>query len=185
MSTGTTVFWIIFTVLFFVINIAEILSKTKHLEKIKTAKKVYKNINSIKNDNDGWLFTYLRKIDPFVFEELILLTFKKFDFKIKRNKKYTHDSGIDGRIKKNGETYLIQAKRYSDYINIDHVREFIKVCRYNKCRGYFIHTGRTGEETKELLKQNPQIKLISGDKLYQFFIQDYKKITKSLFFEGN
>lgn len=182
MTTGDKIFWIIFFILLVLINSAASFIKIKHLKKIKQAKNVYKNINKIQNENQGWLFSYLRKIDPFVFEELILLSFKKHGFKIKRNKKYTHDGGIDGRVKRNGQKYLIQAKRYSEYINIEHVREFIKVCRYNRMNGYFIHTGKTGAEVKELLKQNPQIKIISGEKLYQFFILDYPK-KENLFFE--
>lgn len=184
MTTATKIFWIVFTILFLLINIAASFIKTKHLIRIRSAKKIYKNINGIKNDNGGWLFSYLRKIDPFVFEELILLAFKKHGFRIKRNKRYTHDGGVDGRIKKAGKKYLIQAKRYSDYINPQHVQEFIKTCHYHKCCGYFIHTGKTGEETKEILKKNPQIKLISGEKLYDFFIYDDNNKSKSndLFF---
>ncbi|CAM4216841.1 restriction endonuclease [Treponema peruense] len=183
MTTGTKVFWIIFIILCFLINAAATFIKIRHIKKIREAKIVYKNINNIKNDNKGWLFSYLRKVDPFVFEELVLISFKKQGFRIKRNRQYTHDGGIDGRVRKNGKKYLIQTKRYSDYINIAHVKEFIKTCRYYKVSGYFVHTGKTGEETKELLKKNPQIKLISGEKLYEFFILDYPK-SKDLFFEG-
>lgn len=182
MPTGTKIFWIIFLIAFCIINAIKARKKTRHFYKLRSAKKVYKNINEIKNDNDGWLFSYLRKIDPYVFEELILLSFKNYGFKIKRNKSYSHDGGIDGRIKKSGEKYLIQAKRYSDYINIEHVKEFIKVCHKEKVCGYFIHTGKTGEETKALLKNNPQIKLISGKKLYEFFISDFPK-SNDLFFK--
>lgn len=182
MTTGTKVFWIIFLTACVLINFAASFIKARHFAKIKSAKKVYANINKIENANEGWIFTYLRKIDPFVFEELILLAFKKHGFKIKRNRRYTHDGGIDGRVKKNGEKYLIQAKRYSDYINEQHVKDFIRVCRTNKCYGYFIHTGKTGTETKELLKNNPQIKCISGKKLYEFFIESYQK-SDDLFFK--
>lgn len=181
MTTGNKLFWIIIITLFVLINIAAGFLKTKHLAKIRLAKKVSKAINRIQNDNSGWLFSYLRKIDPFVFEELILLTFKKYGFRIKRNKRYTHDSGIDGRVKKNGEKFLVQAKRYSGNINIEHVKDFIKTCRCYKVRGYFIHTGKTGREIKEFIKENPQIKIISGEKICEFFIFSRRK-DKNLFF---
>lgn len=181
MTIGNRIFWIIIITIFALINIASGFLKTKHIAKIRTAKKVSKSINKIQNGNSGWLFSYLRKIDPFVFEELILLTFKKYGFRIKQNKHYTHDGGIDGRVKKNGEKFLIQAKRYSENINIEHVKDFIKVCRSYKVRGYFIHTGKTGREVKKLIKTNPQIKIISGEKIYEFFI--FKKAkSKDLFF---
>lgn len=181
MTIGNKIFWIIIITIFALINIAAGFLKTKHLAKIRAAKKVSKTINKIQNDNSGWLFSYLRKIDPFVFEELILLTFKKYGFRIKRNKRYTHDGGIDGKIKKNGEMFLIQAKRYSANINIEHIKDFIKVCRYYKVRGYFIHTGKTGREIRELAEKNPQIKIISGEKIYEFFIFNKLK-SKDLFF---
>lgn len=181
MSIGTKIFWLIFVVLFCLINSFKVVKKNKHFYKIQTAKKVYKNINNIKNNNNGWMFSYLRKIDPFVFEELILLTFKKHGFKVKRNRRYTRDGGIDGLVKKDGKKYLIQAKRYSNYINLAHVKEFIKVCQEQKFCGYFIHTGKTGTETKKLIKNNPQIKLINGEKLYEFFIESFPK-KDNLFF---
>lgn len=150
MTIGNKLFWIIIITIFVLINIAAGFLKTKHLAKIRVAKKVSKTINKIQNDNSGWLFSYLRKIDPFVFEELILLTFKKYGFKIKRNKRYTHDGGIDGRVKKNGEKFLVQAKRYSGNINSEHVNDFIKTCRCYKVCGYFIHTGKKVLKLKKL-----------------------------------
>jgi len=181
MTTGSKIFWIIFLVFFILINTAAAFIKTRHIGTIRTAKKVYRNINRIENSRPGWLLSYLRKIDPFVFEELILLAFKKNRFRIKRNRCYTHDGGIDGQVRKNGQKYLVQAKRYSDYIKPEHVRQFIKTCRHHKACGYFIHTGKTGEETKKLLKENPQIKLISGEKLYDFFIAERPQ-SSELFF---
>jgi len=172
MTTGTKVFWIILATIWLVLKIIVASKKAKHYQRIRAAKKIYKNINKIKNSNEGWLIKYLRKIDPFVFEELILLSFKNKGYHIKRNKRYTHDGGIDGRISKNGEKFLIQAKRYSDYINEKHVRDFIEVCHENKCKGFFIHTGKTGKETKELLIKNSSIVIISGKKLFDLFIKE-------------
>ncbi|WP_192840691.1 restriction endonuclease, partial [Enterobacter hormaechei] len=41
---------------------------------------------------------YLRKIDPFVFEELLLEGFEAHGFRTIRNKRYTGDGGIDGQV---------------------------------------------------------------------------------------
>lgn len=181
MTLGTKIFWATLAIAFIFINSVKGFRKIKHASKIRRARKVYKKINAINNMNQGWLFSYLRKIDPFVFEELILISFRKNGFRIKRNRRYTHDGGIDGRCFKGGEQFLIQAKRYSSYIKEEHMREFIKVCRNKRCRGYFIHTGKTGKETKTLLSQNPQIKIISGEKLHCFFLEKNKN-DRSLFF---
>lgn len=173
MTIGTKLFWIFFIVIFLAVNIPHQVLSVKHLMKIKTAKKAYKNINKIvlKNNNKMWLLSYLRQIDPFVFEELILYALKKKGYKIYRNKRYTGDGGIDGKVKIQGEKFLIQAKRYKNNINLQHVNNFIDVCHKNKKRGFFIHTGKTGAETKELLLKNPQIILLSGEKLYELFIE--------------
>lgn len=172
MSKENYIFWIIFVLIFFLVNCLKIYKNIKHINKIRDARRIYKKINAIENPNEGWLISYLRKIDPYVFEELILYSFKQKGWHIKRNKRYSGDGGIDGRIRKGKEKYIIQAKRYTEYINIEHVKNFIKICRTNKTEGMFIHTGKTGKETKELLKTNPQIKLISGMALYDLFIRE-------------
>lgn len=172
MSKENQIFWIIITVIFLIVNIYKCYGNVKHLNKLRDAKRIYKKINAIENRNEGWLISYLRKIDPYVFEELILYSFKKKGWFVKRNKRYSGDGGIDGRIRKGKERYLIQAKRYTGYINIEHVKDFIKVCRKHKTEGIFVHTGKTGKETKELLKDNPQIILISGSALYDLFIRE-------------
>ena len=181
MNEGTKLFWLIYFLVCAVIFFLRSIKGAKHFRTIQTAKRIYKRINAIQNGNSGWLLSYLRKIDPFVFEELILLAFKKKGFRIKRNKRYTHDGGIDGKCIRHGETFIIQAKRYSDYIKEEHVRQFIKVCHSHKKRGYFIHTGKTGNETKELIRQNPQIKLLSGESLYSLFLQTTSENTKLYF----
>jgi len=169
MSNSSKIFWLIFILIFLSVKIYKLIVCNRHFRTINTAKKIYKRINEIENKNEGWLLSYLRKIDPFAFEELILISFKKKGFKIFRNKRYTGDGGIDGKIQKDGEMFLIQAKRYSDYINIQHVKEFINICETKGMRGYFIHTGKTGAQAYELLREH-SVKIISGGKLYSLFI---------------
>nr|WP_306670548.1 restriction endonuclease [Acidithiobacillus ferrooxidans] len=41
---------------------------------------------------------YLRKIDPLVFEELVLDAFQKEGWLVQRSTRYSGDGGIDGRI---------------------------------------------------------------------------------------
>lgn len=166
-----SLFWIIFLVVFLIINFFPCRRNIKHIKNKKTAKKLYKRINEIKNKDKGWLFSYLRKIDPFVFEELILYTFKVKGYKIIRNKRYTGDGGIDGKVIINNKLYFIQAKRYSNYINPRHVENFAKICTENNVNGFFIHSGKTGEETKKIIKQYKNITIISGNRLYNFFIK--------------
>jgi restriction system protein len=116
---------------------------------------------------------YLRKIDPFVFEELLLYSFHLNGAKVIRNKRYTNDGGIDGKVMDHKGNSLIQAKRYSSHIDLSHVKEFnILIEESNWANhGYFIHTGRTGKGVYETLKGS-NITLISGKKLVNFIISN-------------
>ena len=169
MNTGNIIFWSIFCIIFMTVNGFAIFNSQKHISYIRSARKVYRTINNISNYNEGWLIAYLRKIDPYVFEELILLAFRKKGYRIKRNKRYTHDGGIDGKVFRVREKYLIQAKRYGSYISGEHVKQFSEICRKNKCYGYFIHTGKTGSTVRNEIPEN--VRIISGKYLYELFIE--------------
>ena len=84
--------------------------------------------------------------------------------KIKRNKKYTGDGGVDGVVYDEDHTYFIQAKRYKANINKQHLIDFKNLIEKFEVRGFFIHTGRTGKGCYEIIN-NSDIKLISGAKL--------------------
>lgn len=137
----------------------------KHYKNYKIARKLSKKINKNCFSYNSSILVYLRKINPFVFEELLLYTFKKRGYKIYRNKRYTGDGGIDGKVKINKQIFLIQAKRYSSYINMKHLIDFNILCKENNTNGFFIHTGKTGSESKKI---NSNIKIISGDNLIRF-----------------
>lgn len=143
----------------------ELIKAWKRDYRFRQAKHLFnKKLPSI--EHDGQLINYLRKVDPFVFEELILLGFKQKGYKVKRNEAYTGDGGIDGTIfDKQGRKILIQAKRYQSSITPSHVQEFAKVIqRENAYRGYFVHTGRTGDKSHGHAK-GQNIEFYSGSKL--------------------
>ncbi|CDL79979.1 restriction endonuclease [Xenorhabdus cabanillasii] len=135
---------------------------TRHRNYYKTAERILKKLPSL--SNDGSRLNYLRQINPYVFEELLLLAFKKQGFKVKCNKSYSGDGGVDGKVWIEGKCYLIQAKRYSQAINPKHIEEFGKVLQYMNCEGFFIHTGRTGEKSIYHSINYP-IYIISGERL--------------------
>lgn len=136
--------------------------RLRHRKKIKTAKALIRMFRSWESlDKEPRIIGYLRKIDPLVFEELVLTALKDLGAKIKRNTRYTGDGGIDGSFKLNGYKWLVQAKRYSGAINPQHILEFSEVCNGHK--GLFVHTGRTGKKSKDAL--SPNISIISGDRL--------------------
>ncbi|MDH5665675.1 MAG: restriction endonuclease [Nitrosopumilus sp.] len=158
--------WIKFAVigicalLFFLLS-----QKNSHWRKIRKANAVIKKLRSFNGENiEGRVIGYLRKIDPFVFEELILNAFKERGVKILRNRRYTGDGGIDSRIIINDQPVFIQAKRYQSHINQKHVTEFGNLIARKKVQGLFVHTGKTGKGSREESKRH-NITMISGSLL--------------------
>ncbi|KKN85069.1 hypothetical protein LCGC14_0282380 [marine sediment metagenome] len=134
----------------------------------KAAKRVLKRLAGI--DHDGAKLAYLRRIDPFVFEELVLEAFERRGLKVQRNERYTGDGGIDGRIwSREGNLNLVQAKRYSKHINAQHMRDFIELVNRSGCYGVFVHTGRTGSLSRQLAQAHKRITIVSGAQLLQLF----------------
>lgn len=140
-------------------------TKNKHKKQRDTSQKVYAKIKSF--SFEGQMINYLRKIDPFVFEEFLLDCFERKGYKVIRNKRYTGDGGIDGKVIIDNQIHLIQAKRYSSHINKQHLFEFISLVESKKAKGLFIHTGRTGKGSKELTYNSSDVKIISGNELIE------------------
>lgn len=147
------------------------LGRKKQVRNMRTAKEVYERLKRIQGDNkEARIISYLRKIDPFVFEELLLDSFERQGYTILRNERYTHDGGIDGRIYLNGESFLIQAKRYGSYINPRHLADFSDaIGQTNATGGFFVHTGKTGKGTYGSYR-NDRLQIISGKKLIDLIL---------------
>ena len=76
----------------------------------------------------GRVLGYLRKIDPYVFEEPVLSAFERAGWRIERNAAYSGDGGIDGKLYgEQGWLILIQCKRYGGMIDPGHVTAFAEV----------------------------------------------------------
>jgi restriction system protein len=142
---------------------------TKHKRNIRKANRCIKKLKSMNNNRS--VFGYLRKVDPFVFEEIILSALKENGHKIKRNRRYTGDEGIDGRVTIKGDKFLIQAKRYSGHINLQHVREFILICEKQGRKGLFVHTGKTGKASWATSLSSRKLDIVSGDRLVGLLLQ--------------
>lgn len=156
---------LLFLVLFLVLYFFKIKRKRdKHSKNIKKSSMILKKINSF--EYPGQKINYLRKIDPYVFEELLLTAFEIKGFSIKRNKKYSGDGGLDGTIyDKNKNKILIQAKRYSSYINSEHIKDFSALIIKEKAmKGYFIHTGKSSKIIRKSFNHS-NIEIIGGTKL--------------------
>ncbi len=145
--------------------------KKRHERKISTAEKVISKVNSFTGDyKNQQIISYLRKIDPYVFEELILSSLALKGFKVIRNKSYSGDEGLDGMFIDNDKLFLIQAKRYSNTINTKHINDFtLLVSRKKAAGGLFIHTGKTAVKSYQNYK-NSNIEIVSGQKLINLIL---------------
>ena len=108
------------------------------------------------------LYARLRAMDPLAFEELLLECFERRGHGVMRNRRYTGDGGIDGQVMIEGEIWLIQAKRYADAIRPEHVAAFDALCRAKGRWGLFIHTGRTGPQSRVMAAGSDRVAIVSG-----------------------
>jgi restriction system protein len=108
---------------------------------------------------------WLRRMNPYVFEEMLLTALSRQGLRIRRNTRYSGDGGADGQVWINGQRWLIQAKRYSAAISAAHVCAFGQLAEREGCPGLFVHSGRTGESSREVFRRYDNIILISGQRL--------------------
>lgn len=154
------------------------LSANKHRQNIRRSNFV---LCKLRNNADkaklSTVIATLRRLSPYEFEELMLTCCKDQGWQIRRNSRYSGDGGIDGRTLIGGKLYAIQAKRYFGYINPEHIREFYQVIETEGAAGgFFIHSGKTGTLSKQLLSEF-QIILLSGQKLVDFVLGKKLKIV--------
>ncbi|MBN3171868.1 restriction endonuclease [Pectobacterium brasiliense] len=163
-------------ILFFIITVAAIsmlfrlrgkASVRRHRRYRKTAERLLKRLPTLAGDAQR--VSYLRRVNPYVFEELLLLAMERQGLKVIRNASYSGDGGVDGQVFIEGQCWLIQAKRYSRAIDPEHVAEFSALLIQHRCGGLFIHTGRTGAKSKQhensIHKNTYPLHIISGKRL--------------------
>ena len=148
-----------------------------HRRRIRAADRALAKLSEIQSP--AARFAWLRKMDPFTFEEMILTALKREGAKIKRNRRYTGDGGADGRAVINGETHLIQAKRYSGHINAADVREFASLCAANGVKGLFVHSGKTGGGSIVAMGSGV-VRIVSGQGLLTLFDPDQRLFSDAV-----
>ena len=149
-----------------------IFRKKRHQWYIRRARQIYNRINSRQEQYaPGQLMLYLRTVNPYVFEELLLHAFSRKGYKVIHNLRYSGDGGIDGYVIVDGKRIPIQAKRYKSYIRREHVVAFARIVeRRRKPFGFFIHTGRTGKVNGD--PSSSLVRIISGEKLLNLLYTD-------------
>lgn len=143
----------------------------RHAWRIRKANWVLRRLREIAEESGpAAQFGFLRSaaVDPFTFEEAILTALQRRKMKIRRNRRYTGDGGIDGMAWSRGKLILIQAKLYSSHITPKHVKEFAAVCKHRKALGLFVHSGKTGPLSKSF--RDDALDIVSGDRLLQLLV---------------
>lgn len=139
----------------------------EHQRRVRQARRTLRTLRSLKGvATEARLFAYMRKIDPLVFEELVLCSFEFAGTFIVRNLRYSGDGGIDGRAWIPGYGWCgIQSKRYGGHICSDHVAKFGSTLAQSCLDlGFFVHCGRTGSAAYQHLADR-RIVLVSGQRL--------------------
>ncbi len=158
-----------------ILNFFRLFHHLRHRYNIKKSKTVLKKIVEIHHqypNQYGRLMNYLKKMNPYVFEELILTVIENQNIRVTRNKAYSGDGGVDGIFHtKYGKVY-VQCKRYQDYIHLKDVKDLLLKSQEKKCyKAVFVHTGKTRDNTKNLFLQNRQkIILISGNTMIDLIL---------------
>ena len=151
--------------------------KSRHERNIKKADRLLSVLSS-GTLYPGQAMAYLRKTDPYVFEEAVLTAFRRKGFSITRNRRYSGDGGADGRVALDGKEYPIQCKRYKDHIDRRHVEDFSRLCLREGNDGYFVHTGKTGKGARNQAEVFGNVMFVSGDKLLNLMGYKEKKGNK-------
>lgn len=139
----------------------------EHRRRVRQARRTLRKLRAIQGaGHEARIFCYLRKVDPNVFEELVLCAMEQAGLFVVRNRRYSGDGGIDGRIWSPQLGWCaLQAKRYGAHISHAHVAAFGAVLtRSGFARGIFVHTGRTGAAAYVHLADR-RIILLSGQRL--------------------
>lgn len=155
------------------INRIGLIGKWVHLYRIRKAKKILTKLHEIAQtpNSGGMIISYLRKINPFVFEELVLTVIENSNIRVIRNKRYSGDGGIDGIFKLKKGKVLVQCKRYKNYINHLDVAELSQKVKLDKhYLGIFVHTGKTGEKSKQTIKIENNVIFVSGSALVDLIL---------------
>lgn len=132
--------------------------------RIAAAKKWLKKFRKNKHSyTPAQRFAFIRKVDHFTWEEILIACFEERGCKVVRTK-LTRDGGSDGYVKLNDQWVVIQAKRYKGAIAKAHVMDLAKLVETDPrvSKGLFIHTGTSSAPILEYFRSNLSLDIISG-----------------------
>lgn len=107
----------------------------------------------------------LKRMHPFKFEDYVAKLYKNMGYSVKQTRR-TGDGGKDIVATKNGQTYFVECKRYSDPINVHKMRDFVGACVLGgkDVKGIYVTTSSFTNDAKSAANRIG-IQMIDGNKL--------------------
>ena len=107
----------------------------------------------------------LKRMHPFKFEDYVAKLYKNMGYSVKQTKR-TGDGGKDIVATKNGQTYFVECKRYSDPINVHKMRDFVGACVLGgkDIKGIYVTPSSFTNDAKSAANRIG-IQMIDGNKL--------------------
>ena len=139
-------------------------------------------LNLFNRGKSAWIFSALstkgaketlRDLNWKDFEFLVSEYFKKEDYQVNLIDAQGADGGVDIKLYKNGELYLVQCKHYKAWkVSVKVVRELYGVmAAENAAGGFIVTTGKFTKDACSFAKDNG-VELIDGNKLEKILDED-------------
>jgi len=148
-------------------NWLRLLDRPAHRRRVRQSRRVLRALRRIHGDGQqARRLAYLRQVDPLCMEEVVLSACEACGVPVLRNRAYSGDGGIDGRVWIAGSGWHpLQVKRYREHVALAHLREFAAlVAAQRAAGGWFVHTGRSGAGLYPALRGS-RVTLVSGERL--------------------
>ena len=133
----------------------------RHTENVLASRRIVRSLRG----NEAAVLPTLREVTAHEFEEVVLTALARRGHRITRSPRYTGDGGWDGEVRVRGRRFLIQSKRYAGAIRAEHIEAFRLVCRAERCRGLFVHTGTMGPTSVAADAKARRVVVLHGEAL--------------------
>jgi len=111
------------------------------------------------------------------FEELVAANYAAQGYEVDRVGQAGPDGGVDLRMRKDGESVLVQCKHYRySWVHELALRQFLGTLENFKAdRGIFVSCGVFDQAAEQFSKQNPRIELVAGEQLEEMIQQSVQR----------
>ena len=148
----------------------------KNIENFSPTELIEQGISQINNQVQINLLEILKKLEPFLFEKIVLEVLKKMGYGDYKETSKTKDGGIDGIVNQDKlglEKIYIQSKRYDkNKITEVEIRNFIGAMSGDTNKGIFVTTSSFAQNAIEKANNaHHKIILVDGEKLITLMMQ--------------